>query len=174
MNFRKKSKGALPTFQMTAMMDIVFLLLCFFVTTSVFSQWEYEVAITLPSAQSGKVPDRLPGEIIINITLFPAVSDIIDAPLLNGVSFQDALRHASDPVYREAALRQAGLVKLAAMGRDGTFLAVSKAYEAFLLAFAKGRKPGELVKLLLAADDALRAMEAQTADIGRRIASDGK
>ena len=68
MNFRKKTKGALPTFQMTAMMDIVFLLLCFFVTTSVFSQWEYEVAITLPSAQSGKVPDRLPGEIIINIT----------------------------------------------------------------------------------------------------------
>ena len=37
MNFRKKTKGALPTFQMTAMMDIVFLLLCFFVTTSVFS-----------------------------------------------------------------------------------------------------------------------------------------
>ena len=99
-----------------------------------------------------------------SLLLFPAVSDIIDAPLFNGVSFQDALRHASDPVYREAALRQAGLVKLAAMGRDGTFLAVSKAYEAFLLAFAKGRKPGELVKLLLAADDALRAMEAQTAD----------
>ena len=67
MNFRKKTKGALPTFQMTAMMDIVFLLLCFFVTTSVFSQWENEVSITLPTAQSGKVPDRLPGEIIINI-----------------------------------------------------------------------------------------------------------
>ena len=67
MNFRKKTKGALPTFQMTAMMDIVILLLCFFVTTSVFSQWENEVSITLPTAQSGKVPDRLPGEIIINI-----------------------------------------------------------------------------------------------------------
>ena len=52
---------------MTAMMDVIFLLLCFFITTSVFSQWEYEIDITLPSAQSGKVPDRLPGEIIINI-----------------------------------------------------------------------------------------------------------
>ena len=67
MNFRKKSRGVLPTFQMTAMMDVVFLLLCFFITTSVFSQWEYEIDISLPSAQSGKVPDRLPGEIIINI-----------------------------------------------------------------------------------------------------------
>ncbi|MDD4017528.1 MAG: biopolymer transporter ExbD [Kiritimatiellae bacterium] len=53
---------------MTSMMDIVFLMLFFFITTSVFSQWEYEINITLPSAQSGKVPDRLPGEIIINIT----------------------------------------------------------------------------------------------------------
>ncbi|MDX9866667.1 MAG: biopolymer transporter ExbD [Kiritimatiellia bacterium] len=68
MNFRRKSRSPLPAFQMTAMMDVIFLLLCFFITTSVFSQWEYEINITLPSAQSGKVPDRLPGEIIINIT----------------------------------------------------------------------------------------------------------
>jgi biopolymer transport protein ExbD len=68
MNFRKTRRGVLPTFQMTSMMDIIFLLLFFFITTSVFSQWEYEINISLPSAQSGKVPDRLPGEIIINIT----------------------------------------------------------------------------------------------------------
>jgi len=68
MNFRKKSRNTLPGFQMTSMMDIIFLMLFFFITTSVFSQWEYEINITLPSAQSGKVPDRLPGEIIINIT----------------------------------------------------------------------------------------------------------
>ncbi|MDR2849687.1 MAG: biopolymer transporter ExbD [Verrucomicrobiota bacterium] len=67
MNFRKTRRGVLPTFQMTSMLDIVFLLLFFFVTTSVFSQWEYEININLPTAQSGKVPDRLPGEIIINI-----------------------------------------------------------------------------------------------------------
>lgn len=68
MNFRKNRRGVLPSFQMTSMMDIIFLLLFFFITTSVFSQWEYEINISLPSAQSGKVPDRLPGEIIINIT----------------------------------------------------------------------------------------------------------
>lgn len=67
MNFRKTKKAALPAFQMTSMMDVVFLLLCFFVATSVFSQWEYEVKIALPSAKSGMVPDRLPGEVILNV-----------------------------------------------------------------------------------------------------------
>lgn len=67
MNFSSKNKAELPSFQITAMMDVVFLLLCFFVTTSVFSQWEYEVDIALPTAESGVMPERLPGEIIINI-----------------------------------------------------------------------------------------------------------
>lgn len=67
MKFSSNKKAELPSFQITSMMDVVFLLLCFFVTTSVFSQWEYEVDIALPSAESGAMPDRLPGEIIINI-----------------------------------------------------------------------------------------------------------
>lgn len=67
MNFRKTSRSALPTFQMTSMMDIIFLILFFFVTTTIYSQWENEISISLPTAQSGKVPSRLPGEIIVNI-----------------------------------------------------------------------------------------------------------
>ncbi len=67
MNFRKHKSPELPQFQITPMMDVVFLLLCFFITTSVFSQWEYEVDVVLPTAESGKMPDRLPGEIIINL-----------------------------------------------------------------------------------------------------------
>ncbi len=66
MNFRRK-QPELPAFQFTAMIDVVFLLLCFFITTSVFSQWELEVDIALPTAQSAKMPDRLPGEVIINL-----------------------------------------------------------------------------------------------------------
>ena len=57
----------LPGFQLTPMLDVVFLLLCFFVTTSVYSQWENEVEIQLPSAESGVEPNRLPGEIIVNV-----------------------------------------------------------------------------------------------------------
>ncbi len=66
MNFRRK-QPELPAFQFTAMIDVVFLLLCFFITTSVFSQWEMEVDVVLPTAQSAKMPDRLPGEVIINL-----------------------------------------------------------------------------------------------------------
>ena len=54
-------------FQMTPMIDVVFLLLCFFVTSQLFSQWETEIGITLPTAKTGQTPQRLPGEIIINI-----------------------------------------------------------------------------------------------------------
>lgn len=56
-----------PTLALTSMLDVIFLLLCFFVTVSVFSQWESEIAIQLPSAETAKEPERLPGEIIVNL-----------------------------------------------------------------------------------------------------------
>jgi len=63
----------LPGFQLTPMLDVVFLLLCFFVTTSVYSQWENEVEIQLPTADSSVEPNRLPGEIIINVAADGAI-----------------------------------------------------------------------------------------------------
>ena len=56
------------TFQMTSMLDVIFLLLCFFVTISVFSQWENEISIKLPSAGTAEPSDRMPGEVILNLT----------------------------------------------------------------------------------------------------------
>ena len=67
MNFRKRQSPESVGFQIAPMIDIVFLLLCFFVTSQIFSQWETEIDITLPTAMTGQVPQRLPGEIIINI-----------------------------------------------------------------------------------------------------------
>ena len=61
MNFRKNKRSSAPTVQMASLMDVVFLLLCFFVTSSVFSQWETEVSITLPTAKSATIPGRMPG-----------------------------------------------------------------------------------------------------------------
>ena len=48
-------------------MDVVFLLLCFFVTSQIFAQWETEIDVTLPTAETGEVPQRLPGEVIVNV-----------------------------------------------------------------------------------------------------------
>ena len=64
----------LPGFQITPMLDVVFLLLCFFVTASVFSQWENEIDIQLPTADAAAAPDdRLPGEIIVNVDASGAI-----------------------------------------------------------------------------------------------------
>ncbi len=67
MNFRRRTDVQLPSFQIAPMIDIVFLLLCFFVTSQIFSQWETEIDVQLPTATKGVIPERLPGEIIINI-----------------------------------------------------------------------------------------------------------
>lgn len=67
MNFRKQLNQEAPGFQLAPMIDVVFLLLCFFVTSQIFAQWETEIDITLPTASTGEVPERLPGEVIINV-----------------------------------------------------------------------------------------------------------
>lgn len=67
MNFRKNRKTPEQTFQIAPMIDVVFLLLTFFVASQLFSQWETEIDITLPTAQTSEQPTRIPGEIIINI-----------------------------------------------------------------------------------------------------------
>ena len=67
MKFTRKNRSKAPQLALTSMLDVIFLLLCFFVTVSVFSQWESEITIKLPSASTAEEPDRLPGEIIVNL-----------------------------------------------------------------------------------------------------------
>ena len=74
MNFRRNSRSRAAAVQMSSLMDVIFLLLCFFVTTSVFSQWETEISISLPTAKSATVPGRMPGEIILNLAKDGTVS----------------------------------------------------------------------------------------------------
>ena len=67
MKFKPRNKSRAPQLALTSMLDVIFLLLCVFVTVSVFSQWESEITIKLPSASTAEEPDRLPGEIIVNL-----------------------------------------------------------------------------------------------------------
>ena len=67
MKFVRRTSARAPTLALTSMLDVIFLLLCFFVTVSVFSQWENEISIQLPSATTAQEPDRLPGEIVLNL-----------------------------------------------------------------------------------------------------------
>ncbi len=67
MNFRSKNKLPSTGFQLAPMIDIMFLLLCFFIAAQIYAQWESEIDIKLPTAETGEVPDRLPSEIIVNV-----------------------------------------------------------------------------------------------------------
>ena len=72
------------------MLDVIFLLLCFFVTVSVFSQWENEISIKLPSAETSDEPDRLPGEIIVNLAKDGTV--VVNGKLLELADLQARLK----------------------------------------------------------------------------------
>ena len=68
MNFRgRRDSTPDPGFQLAPMVDVIFLLLCFFVASQIFSQWETEIDIKLPTAETGSMPERLPGEVIVNL-----------------------------------------------------------------------------------------------------------
>lgn len=90
MNFRKhlptSAGGAMP---MTAMMDVVFLLLCFFVTSQIFAQWETEVDVALPTAETGTAPQRLPGEVIINV--LPDGNAVINGQTMTDASLRSMM-----------------------------------------------------------------------------------
>jgi biopolymer transport protein ExbD len=66
MKFQKK--GLEPaTFQMAPMIDIVFLLLIFFIVTGQLSKSETELDVSVPTTAEGADPQRVQGEKIINV-----------------------------------------------------------------------------------------------------------
>ncbi len=67
MNFRLRSMPEPGGFQIAPMVDIVFLLLIFFLTTWSFARYETELEIVVPSAKEGKDTRRGKGEIILNV-----------------------------------------------------------------------------------------------------------
>ncbi len=67
MNFDHKFQDEETGFQMTPMLDVMFLLLIFFVSTSIFYELEHEIGITVPQASEVKDSERSAHEIIINI-----------------------------------------------------------------------------------------------------------
>jgi biopolymer transport protein ExbD len=53
--------------QLAPMIDIVFLLLIFFIVSWQFSKSETELSVSVPTATEGAEPERVQGEIIINV-----------------------------------------------------------------------------------------------------------
>ncbi|MFH1799188.1 MAG: biopolymer transporter ExbD [Candidatus Omnitrophota bacterium] len=64
---REQFFSSRPVIQMAPLIDIVFLLLIFFMSASIFYQLETEMNITVPEAEESTEMNRAPGEIIVNI-----------------------------------------------------------------------------------------------------------
>ncbi len=93
MKFIRRTTSRAPQLALTSMLDVIFLLLCFFVTVSVFSQWESEISIQLPSATTADEPDRLPGEIVVNLAKDGKIS--VNGKTLALDDLQTRLKHIS-------------------------------------------------------------------------------
>lgn len=91
---RDRRRAKAPALALTSMLDVIFLLLCFFVTASVFSQWESEISISLPAASSSETPSRLPGEVILNVARDGSVT--VNARTLTLNDLGERLRKVAD------------------------------------------------------------------------------
>jgi len=93
MRFIRKNRSRAAQLALTSMLDVIFLLLCFFITVSVYSQWESEISIQLPNAATAGEPDRLPGEIVVNLAKDGKVS--VNGKVLGLPDLQTRLAHIS-------------------------------------------------------------------------------
>ena len=68
MRFRSTSDTPQATLQLAPMIDVVFLLLIFFLVTWSYARFENELDISVPAADESQDPQRRFGEQIINVT----------------------------------------------------------------------------------------------------------
>ena len=67
MNFRARMQAEPSGIAIAPMVDVVFLLLIFFLVTWNFARYETELDVKVPTAKEGKESRRSVGEVIINV-----------------------------------------------------------------------------------------------------------
>lgn|SRR5690606_6372699 len=87
--------------QLAPMIDIVFLLLIFFIVTWQFSRSETEMKISVPSSEEGADPKRVIGEIIINVRADGEV--VVEGQVMSQARLREKLsaiarQHKNQPV----------------------------------------------------------------------------
>lgn len=135
MQVRDGNSGEDMAFNMAPMIDIVFLLLIFFMVSTTFVDHEKEMGIELPQASSGDAPERKPEEVVINIgqdgRVYLGQDEVPEADLLASLE-RTARRDPETPVtirgHRQAfhehvvavmdTCRRAGLVNLGVMTEE--------------------------------------------------------
>ena len=67
MNFRKRAKPDVFGFQIAPMVDILLVLLVFFIVTWNFALSENELDVKIPSAKKSKEPQPYVGQVVVNV-----------------------------------------------------------------------------------------------------------
>ena len=67
MKFRKRSEPAVLGFQIAPMVDILLVLLCFFIVTWSFARKEMELDVKVPTAQNAKESNPVVNQTVINV-----------------------------------------------------------------------------------------------------------
>jgi len=67
MNFRKRAKPEIFGFQIAPMVDILLVLLVFFIVTWNFALSENELDVKIPSAKNAKEPQPYVGQVVVNV-----------------------------------------------------------------------------------------------------------
>lgn len=67
MRFRKRAEPHVLGFQIAPMVDILLVLLCFFIVTWSFARKEMELDVKVPSAQSGKEANPVVNQTVLNV-----------------------------------------------------------------------------------------------------------
>jgi biopolymer transport protein ExbD len=87
--------------QLAPMIDIVFLLLIFFIVTWQFSRSETEMKISVPTSQEGADPKRVLGEIIVNVRVNGEV--VVEGQVMSQAQLKEKLSaiaqlHKNQPI----------------------------------------------------------------------------
>ena len=137
MNFRKQSAPEPAGFQIAPMVDIVFLLLIFFLVTWNFARYETELDVKVPTAKEGTESRRAVGEVIINVKSDGAI--VMNRREMSGDELTATLRKISE-LYPDQAVILRG-DQAADYRHIVTVLDICRAANIWNVAFATGR-PG--------------------------------
>jgi biopolymer transport protein ExbD len=94
MKFGRQNMEEQSGVQLAPLIDIVFLTLVFFMTTSVFATLEREIDITLPTAQSAEATERTQFEIFINLKQDGSI--VLNDRTLTAPELQDVLNRVAE------------------------------------------------------------------------------
>ncbi len=93
MKFAHTQQAEPESVPMAPLIDIVFLMLVYFMVTSVYSTMESEIDITLPTSSTAELDERMQGEIFINLREDGQI--ILNGRLVNLEELQEILDRVS-------------------------------------------------------------------------------